>query len=339
MSFQGAPSAKKQKTYEADGPVEDDKTARDKLREAGFDPDDVHTARSDLQISSTSPAGWYNITPMTHFAFHGDLPMCRYLHHVRGAVTTTAAYEYRTRPEEPVAWYPIYVAAYEYKFDTVKWLYQHGAKSEILKVDTGESSAISTCFFATKSSALKEGAVDLAKWLVLEGFLEGGSDAKPDAHRLHQFLHELQYENQLWKLEDTPRLFIDWMDDLLQPNALFDNFLLGTVRDPQYSVSEMKRLLGKKIRSAEAASMIVDDIVLSGRAREIWDQLMADAGRTTSSNSCLASFPGALEKIGDYVGIIKSKTKLKRVADAKAAVQSVAVERLQLSSRRYIYHS
>ena len=34
--------AKKQKTYDADGPVEEDKTASEKLREAGFHPDDVH---------------------------------------------------------------------------------------------------------------------------------------------------------------------------------------------------------------------------------------------------------------------------------------------------------
>ena len=80
--------------------------------------------------------------------------------------------------------------------------------------------------------------------------------------------------------------------------------------------------------------MLVDDAVLSGRSREIWDQLTADAGRKTSSNSCLASFPGVLEKIGDYVGIIKNKTKLKRVADAKAIAQSVTVDELRRSSRR-----
>ena len=140
MSADG-PAPKRQKTARAgtsdaaaDGPIEDDKTAREKLREAGFDPDDVHTARSDMQISSTAPSGWYNITPMTHFAFHGDLPMCRYLYHVRGAVTTTAAQEHRAEPDRPVNYYPIYVAAYEYNFDIVKWLYQHGAKSELLEV-------------------------------------------------------------------------------------------------------------------------------------------------------------------------------------------------------------
>ena len=341
MSADG-PAPKRQKTARAgtsdaaaDGPIEDDKTAREKLREAGFDPDDVHTARSDMQISSTAPSGWYNITPMTHFAFHGDLPMCRYLYHVRGAVTTTAAQEHRAEPDRPVNYYPIYVAAYEYNFDIVKWLYQHGAKSELLEV-YGGASAISTCFYASENSSLQVGSVDLAKWLVLEGLLEGGSDAKPDARRLHRFLHELQSENQLWKLEDTPRLFIDWMDDLLWPNELFHNFLLGTVRDPQYSVSELKKVLGRGIRSSKAVSMLVDEAVSNGKGRVIWDQLMDDhAGRTTSSNNaCLASFPGVLEKIGDYVGIIKNKTKLKRVVDAKAIAQRVAVEVLRRSSIR-----
>ena len=321
-----------EKTCEADGPIEDDKTAREKLRNVGFDPDDVHTGESDLFDQLYSQ--WYNITPMTHFACLGDLPMCRYLFHVRGASTTTVAEGHRTRSDKGVVWFPIMAAAYTYEVDTVKWLYLHGAKYQILEIDDEGSSAVSTFFSASEMSALREGSVDLAKWLVLEGLLEYGP-AKPDARRLHHFLYDLQYENEFWEIEDMPRLFIDWMEDLLQPNVLFRIFLLGTVRDPQYSVSEMKRLLGEKIRSDEAASMLVDDAVSGGRAREIWDQLMADAGRTTSSNSCLASFPGVLEKIGDYVGIIKSKKKLKRAADAKFAVQSyVTVERLRRWSRR-----
>lgn len=67
------PVAKRQKTYEADGPIEDDKSARAKLKEAGFDPNDVHTARS-VQIISRQH--WDNVTPMAYFASLGDLPMC-----------------------------------------------------------------------------------------------------------------------------------------------------------------------------------------------------------------------------------------------------------------------
>ena len=95
----------------------------------------------------------------------------------------------------------------------------------------------------------------------------------------------------------------------------------------------MKQVLGRRIKSDEAASILVDEAVSNGKGRIVWDQLMADAV-TTSFNSCLASFPGVLEKIGDYVGIIKSKTKMKRVVDAKALAQSVTVDELRRSSRR-----
>ena len=296
--------AKRQKTYEADGPVEDDKTAREKLREAGFDPDDVHTARSDLEAPQEMGM-WYNITPMTHFAYYGDLPMCRYLYHVRGAVTTKAADEHRTELDDFVPWYPIFSAAHEYHFDIAKWLYQNGAKSEVLEV-VERASALSTGFYKSGMSPSREGAVDFAKWLILEGVLEEGNDAKPDARRLCHFLYELRYENPLWNLFDMPGIFLSWMDELLQPHDLFHIFLLGTVQNPQYSIAEMKQLLGEKIGSVGAASMLVDDAVSSGRSREIWDQIMADTGRPTSFNACLASFSGVLEKIGDYVGIIKS---------------------------------
>ena len=80
--------------------------------------------------------------------------------------------------------------------------------------------------------------------------------------------------------------------------------------------------------------MLVNEAVSSGKGREIWDQIMEDSGRTSSFNACLAPFPGVLEKIGDYVGIIKNKTKLKRVVDAKAIAQRVAVEVLRRSSIR-----
>ena len=262
---------------------------------------------------------------MTYFAREGDLPMCRYLYHVREAVTTTVAEEHRTELDKPVVWYPLISAAYEYKFDTFKWLYQHGAKSEILEVRERES-AISTCFHASEKFSLNEGAVGLAKWLVLEGVLEEGSDAKPAARTLHQLLHELQNENQMWELEDMPTIFLGWMKDILDPNVLFQTFLLGTLPDPQYSVGAMKKMLGKRIGTV-GASMLVDEAVANGKSRDIWDCLLVDIGRTASANACLSSFDGVLEKIGDYVGVIKSK-KLKRVADAEAIVQNVAIEDL-----------
>ena len=120
------PAQKKRKTYNADGPIEDEESARTKLREAGFDPDDVRTARSDLTRPVNYICGWRDITPMAHFAFHGDLPMCRYLHHVRGASTTKAAQEHRTsemgRNDTAPFWKPLYGAIYMKKYDVAKWL-------------------------------------------------------------------------------------------------------------------------------------------------------------------------------------------------------------------------
>lgn len=286
---------------------------------------------------------WCNITPMTHFACLGDLPMCRYLYHVRGAVTTTVSEEHRTEPDTGVIWFPILSAANRRKFDTVKWMYKHGAKSELLKVSKlswGGVSAISRLtagykylFADEEAFVLEEDSLNLVKWLILEGALEEGSDAKLDARRIHHFLYELQRENTHWHLRDMQRLFIGWMEDLEKPNVLFHKFLLGTVPDPQYSVGAMKRLLGERVGSA-GASMLVDEAVCNGRAPDIWDTLLADIGRTTSVNACLVSFDGVLEKIGDYVGIIKSKTKLKRVADAKDTAQSVTVLELWRLSRQ-----
>ena len=100
---------KKQKTYEeADGPIEDDKSARAKLEEAGFDPDDVHTARSVQMISRQY---WDNVTPMAYFASLGDLPMCRHLHHVRDATATAAAEEHMAdQIDDEVVFSPLYAA-------------------------------------------------------------------------------------------------------------------------------------------------------------------------------------------------------------------------------------
>ena len=122
------PAAKRHKAYNADGPIEDDKTAREKLREAGFDPDDAHTARSDLVDHQWLDNTWKNITPMAHFAYHGDLPMCRYLFHVRGASTITATDENKTDRGSPVFQFPLYAAASLWHVDVMKWLYQHGAR-------------------------------------------------------------------------------------------------------------------------------------------------------------------------------------------------------------------
>ena len=329
------PAAKRPKTYNADGPVEDDKTARGKLREAGFDPDDVHTARSEPEIENSEELeGWHNITPMTHFAFRGDLPMCRYLYHVRGAVTTTAANERTMEPNKPIEWFPIFAAVYQASgvitspwllerhhraIETFKWLYQNGAKNEILKV---------AARYSPVSMLTMPEADDLAMWLVLEGALEDGT-GKTSRYRLLRFLYELAHFSHKRTIGNIRDIFLAWLDEVLSPTNAFDTFLLGTVRNPEYSIDTMKRILAKRLGSLGAASMLVDGAIENCTCRDIWNKLMADAGRTSSANACLASLNGVLEKIGDYVGIIKSETGLRRIRDAQNIARTVTKEQLQ----------
>lgn len=134
------PVAKKQKTCDADGPVEDDESGRAKLKEAGFDPDDVHTARSG-DSACTFGGAYANVTPMAYFASLGDLPMCRYLHHARDATTTAAAHEHRTSPGEEVLFSPMYAAVRRRQRKTVEWLFNNGAKADaFVYVDSNDIS-------------------------------------------------------------------------------------------------------------------------------------------------------------------------------------------------------
>jgi hypothetical protein len=321
------PSAKRQKTYEADGPVEDDKTARKKLRDAGFDPDDVHTARSDLEDDFFHYD--LNITPMAYFSFKGDLPMCRYLHHIRGAVTTRAAGEHLSVPDEDNNWFPIYAAAYKHNFEIVKWLYQNGAEDEILDhggYDNGfndKSSVLSACFASKylRPGVFPNGSVDLAKWLVMEGVLEDEGNGF-ERITIGDVFFEIERESKTFHDSPTyvPNAFLGWMEELVAPNNAFHTFQLGTVQAPQFSVATMKKIVAERLGSVGAASILVDGAIANGSLQDAWDQLMP-----TSTNACLAPFPGVLEKIGDYVGILKSKPKLRRIKGASFAAKEILV--------------
>ena len=87
---------------------------------------------------------------------------------------------------------------------------------------------------------------------------------------------------------------------------MFRTFILGTWRPPEYTPSRLNNLLGKKTGNSEASSALVEGAIAVEKGKLVWDLLMADR-RDPANNQCLGAFPGVLEKIGDYVGVIKSK--------------------------------
>ena len=59
--------------------------------------------------------------------------------------------------------------------------------------------------------------------------------------------------------------------------------------------------------------IVLREIEANGNGQALWDQLQSDIGRPKSTNSCLAAHPGISERIGAYVGFVKSKTKIHRL--------------------------
>mmetsp|Transcript_25558 Transcript_25558/g.73904 ORF Transcript_25558/g.73904 Transcript_25558/m.73904 type:complete len:112 (+) Transcript_25558:69-404(+) len=85
------PQTKKRRLLDAGSPVEEEETARQKMRDAdvgeddaikGFNPEDVATPKGFLGKSGYRSL----ISPIGYFSGRGDLPMCRWLY-VNGADT------------------------------------------------------------------------------------------------------------------------------------------------------------------------------------------------------------------------------------------------------------
>ena len=333
------PVAKKQKTYmyDADGPIEDDKTAREKLRKVGFDPDDAHSAHSEDVVGRRAWGG-ENVTPMAYFASIGDLPMCRYLYHVRGATTTAVAAEHMAVPLDEEIFSPLYAAIYYCHPRVAKWLFCHGAKEDaFVYADSNDPKPLSLCFRKIRrdrwsndtDDACRE-MVDLAQWFILNGALEfipGQLDPSQALACCAATVHasvlgmRIDEDNPIVSIthaknamDEAMPVLLSLSEDLLLQTDAFHTFLLGTIPTPNFSDKELKHLLVKKLGSEEAASMIVlREIEANGNGQALWDQLQSDIGRPKSTNSCLAAHPGISERIGAYVGFVKSKTKIHRL--------------------------
>ena len=339
------PVTKKQKTYATDGPIEDDKTAREKLEAAGFDPDDVHTARSDLE--SLGHDVWNNITPMAHFASLGDLPMFRYLYHVREATTTAAPDEHWTvQVMEDDIFSPMYAAVSSNFSEVAKWLFRNGAREDTFVYnDSNELTPLSLCFRRLQpDSPHDKEMAELAQWFILNGVLEfmpGHRDLLQTlaccAATVHASVLSMRIDNDnpivtithaKNALDEAMPILLSLSEDLLMQTDAFYTFLLGAIPAPEYSIDELKELLMKKLGSEESASIVVKEVEANGKGQALWDQLQSDIGRPESSNSCLAAHPGILERIGAYVGFVKSKTKLKRLRSFHDVVSNLTISNL-----------
>ena len=151
------PEVKRRRLLDAGGPVEDDETARQKMRDAkvgenreitGFDPQNAMEVK-DLH-------GWgTRISPMGYFAWRGDLPMMRWLY-VNGA---------NTRGPDLQISYPMNAAARGIRAEeTVKWLFFRGAPKDVTRTNNDIGYRNPFNFLLGHESHKR-----LARWLILNG--------------------------------------------------------------------------------------------------------------------------------------------------------------------------
>ena len=123
-------------------------------------------------------------------------------------------------------------------------------------------------------------------------------------------------------------MLLNLSKDLLMQTDAFHTFLLGTIPAPKYSTDELRLLLIRKLGNEDAASIVAEDVGAIGNGQALWDKLQSDIGRPKSSNSCLSAHPGILERIGAYVGFVKSRTKLKRLRSFHEIASELTISNL-----------
>ena len=291
------PDLKKRRLLDAGGPIEDDETARQKMRDArvygrgvdgtrgefvGFDPDNVADLKS-AHWDDHGPRQNPCIKPMGYFAGMGDLPMMRWLY-VNGA---------DTRDEMVTSdWFPMCTAAMVGNLGVCKWLFQHGAAGDVKRIG-------SVGFNLLPLSAIfrQWDKRELSRWLILRGTLcDSTGDLDVDLIR-----SSLGFPASFLVREQF--VLMDWAKEHHQSRSSFDVFLMGTLPPPTYSATKLRDELLAKIGIPSAVDRILA-IAPPDQCRLLWDDLFA---HRVCNLSVFSGKSGILELIGAYVGTMRGR--------------------------------
>ena len=257
------PGPKRRRLLDAGGPIEDDETARQKMRDAwvyargvdgtqrdrpGFDPDNVSDVKS---IDAFSNATVYLITPMGYFAREGDLPMMRWLY-INGA---------DTRDVDVAFNFPMFGAAVNGHIEVCKWLFAHGAAKDVKR----RTSPVGTIpLYYTFGRASHQ---DLSRWLILNGALCKDDDSgKLDVEIMKEDLRLNTISS--WRVKER-ELLLDWATDLHRPRTSFLLFLSGALSAPKHAYSTRRSASPVRILSGKSGILeLIGDYVGFVRGRE-----------------------------------------------------------------------
>ena len=297
------PEIKRRRLLDAGGPIEDDETARRKMRDAevyvrgvdgtygeyaGFDPDNVADVKS-FHWSDADADDYSAVKAMGYFAWKGDLLMMRWLY-VNGADTRDKDVEY---------WFPMFLAAVRGHPEACKWLFAHGAAKDI-KRRTRENpnrSPLHTTF-STKIPHKR----DLNRWLILNGALCKNDDTGDlDVDLMKSSLNRARLNHFEGSAEERPEL-LKWAREHHQSRSSFDVVLMGTLSTPTYSAAKLRDALMARI--GERAADRILQIAPPDQYRLLWDDLFP---RRVYPLAAFSGKNGILELIGDYVDIMRGR--------------------------------
>ena len=287
------PDLKRRRLLDAGGPIEDDETARQKMRDAevyergvdgtygeydGFDPDNVRDVKSG---AAHDPLDHNAITAMGYFARYGDLPMMRWLY-VNGADTRDVDVKYS---------FPMFFAAFCGHLRVCKWLFQHGAAGDIKRRTGHGFTPLSITFDESRKR-------DLSRWLILRGTLCTDDDTGDlDVDLMRGSLNRFNGSRR------ERRRLLEWAREHHQSRSSFHVFSMGTLSVPTYSATKLRDKLLARNRSEK-----VVDTILGNTPPDQCHLLCADLfPRRTCSLAVFSGKSGILELIGDCVGILRGR--------------------------------
>ena len=288
----GEPQLKKRRTeFKHDGPVEDEETARKKMEEAGFDPDDVMKectlSRSAHKACSSKSIG-LRMRPMTYFCRIGDLKMCRYLLSKGASTMATPTSGF---------WFPMYTAALGGHLDVCKWLYNHGAKDDISRSNSGN--------YTPLSAAVNEHSIDrknTSRWFILKGVLS--LDEKPGFVDTGRMRRDLEPEHAYGVVYDERPQLLEWARQSVQNHSGFMTFLLGTLPAPAFTHAALRRLLSSRLHSNAAV-----ELLMKNTPDHQYEFLWSEITKCMTPVRYLGGIGtnGIIEIIADYAGVVRGR--------------------------------
>ena len=265
------PEPKRRRLLDAGGPIEDDETARRKMRDAevyargvngilfeyaGFDPDNVADVKSVRGAYNADAADEHAIKAMGYFARKGDLPMMRWLY-VNGA---------DTRDVEVAINFPMFLAAAQNHLEACKWLFAHGAAKDVRRRIRENHPYLPLGHSPLYSAFSLYSQQNVSRWLILNGALCKDDDSgELDVDTMK---HDLGMGDFSWNyMHKEKKALLEWAADLHLPRTSFFLFLSGALSRPKHVYS-----------TRQAAPLQI-----------------------------LGGNPGIRELIGDYVGFIRGR--------------------------------